>query len=140
MTPHLAPHQSLVLYDGECAFCDASVLYIIDRDPEGHFLFAPLQSEVGQAVLREHAPKVESGELDSIVLFDGERTYTQSTAALRIARRLRGPVRLVVAFFAIPRVVRDFFYRAFARRRIRWFGALTECRIPTPELRSRFLA
>jgi predicted DCC family thiol-disulfide oxidoreductase YuxK len=40
----------------------------------------------------------------------------------------------------IPRPLRDALYRWFAARRYRWFGKSDTCRIPTPELRARFLA
>src|SRR5690606_4062529 len=76
----------LVLFDGVCNLCNASVRFIIDRDPEGVFCFAPLQSDVGQAwVARHHA---EADPADSVVLIDADGYHTRSTAALRIARRL----------------------------------------------------
>ena len=47
--------------------------------------------------------------------------------------RPQGPVSRV------PRPLRDFFYRVFARNRYRWFGRSEVCRVPTPALRARFL-
>ena len=39
---------AVVLFDGVCNFCDASVNFIIDHDKAGYFKFAPLQSEEGR--------------------------------------------------------------------------------------------
>jgi predicted DCC family thiol-disulfide oxidoreductase YuxK len=65
--------------------------------------------------------------------------HTRSSAALRIARLLDGPWPLFYPLILVPKVLRDWAYRQFAARRYRWFGKLDACRVPTPELRARFL-
>src|ERR1700722_9034784 len=42
----------IVLFDGECNFCDASVNFIIDRDPSAVFRFASRQSSAGKRIMR----------------------------------------------------------------------------------------
>jgi predicted DCC family thiol-disulfide oxidoreductase YuxK len=46
---------------------------------------------------------------------------------------------LLYHFIVLPRPLRDAFYDWIARNRYRWFGQRDTCRIPTPELRARFL-
>ena len=65
--------------------------------------------------------------------------YTRSTAALRIARRLRFPWPLLYAFILVPRPLRDMIYDFIARNRYQWFGKRDTCMMPSPELRARFL-
>ena len=79
------------------------------------------------------------GDPDSILLVQGGRVYERSDAALRIARGLRGAWKLFYAFIVVPRPIRDVVYRFIARNRYRWFGKSESCRMPTPELRARFL-
>src|SRR5687767_3811775 len=90
---------AMVLFDGVCNFCDASVNFIIERDPKGYFKFAPLQSEVGSKLAADHglasepADRRTKGDLipiDSVILIEEGRAYTHSTAALRILRRIGG--------------------------------------------------
>ncbi|HEU4536527.1 MAG TPA: thiol-disulfide oxidoreductase DCC family protein [Polyangiaceae bacterium] len=131
---------AIVLFDGVCNFCSAGVNFIIDRDPGGHFQFAPLQSEVARELLRERGVAPPEGDPESMVLIEGERVSLRSTAALRIARRLRGPWRLAYALVVVPAFVRDALYRLVAANRYRLFGRADACRVPTPELRARFLA
>ena len=126
-----------VLFDGVCDLCNASVLFVIDRDPRGHFRFAPLQEAAAQALLR--ARGAELPPLSSVVLVEGGRVYTRSTAALRIARRLTGGWRLLYVCLLVPRPIRDAVYDWVARNRYRWFGREEACRVPTPALRRRFL-
>jgi predicted DCC family thiol-disulfide oxidoreductase YuxK len=42
-------------------------------------------------------------------------------------------------FWLVPRPLRDLAYDFVARRRTRWFGRRSSCRVPTPEERGRFL-
>jgi predicted DCC family thiol-disulfide oxidoreductase YuxK len=129
----------LVLFDGVCNLCNASVSFIIDHDPQSLFRFAALQSDAGRARLAAVGGPLPEGDPESIVLLDSGRVFTESTAALQIARHLSGPIRLTVVFLLIPRVIRDAVYRFIARHRYRWFGRTAACRVPTPEVRSRFL-
>lgn len=134
---HLARGGAVVLFDGVCNLCNASVLFIIDRDPGRHFAFAPLQGEGAARLLAEHG--YGGAELGSVLLVEGGRVHARSTAALRIARRLRGAWPLLSALVVVPRPVRDAVYDWIGRNRYRWFGRQEACRIPTPESASRFV-
>lgn len=133
---------SIILFDGVCNLCNGAVLFIIDRDPAGRFRFAPLQSELAVGLLRSLG--VAATELgaapDSIVLIEGDQVYSRSDAALRIAKGLRRPWPLLAWGKVIPRAIRDWVYDLVARNRYSWFGREDACRVPTPELRQRFLA
>ncbi len=128
--------HALVLFDGVCNLCNGAVNFIIDRDPEGYFRFAPLQSEIAQSYLED--PSLGQ-ELSTIVLVEGGNTYVRSSAALRIARHLTGPWRLLALALLVPRPLRDLVYDWIAANRYDWFGKRDQCRMPTPELKNRFL-
>lgn len=132
--------QPVVLFDGVCNLCNSSVQFIIDRDPAATLRFASLQSEAAAALLRRHGLPPIEGDPDSILLVEDGTVYSHSSAALRIARRLSGAWKALYVFMVIPRPLRDLVYRFIARNRYRWFGKSEMCRVPTPELRSRFLA
>lgn len=135
--PLLPEGQAVLLFDGVCNLCNASVNFVIDRDPQAYFRFAALQSEAGRALLE--GQHLHGDYLDSIVLVEHGRVYTNSTAALRVARHLSGAWPLLAVFLVVPRPVRDLVYGWVARNRYRWFGRRDTCRLPTPELRVRFL-
>lgn len=132
--------HSVVLFDGVCNLCSGAVRFIAERDPEGIFRFASLQSDVGRQLLRDHGVEPAEGDPDTIVLIDHGRPFERSTAALHIARRLGGPYRLIFLIGSLmPRFLRDLVYDFVARHRYRWFGKRDACMVPTPELRARFL-
>ena len=130
--------SAIILFDGVCNFCNGSVNFIIERDPAGYFKFAPLQSEIGEKLLRENG--VDKVETDSVVLIEDGKVYTHSTAALRVARRLEGAWKWFYYLIFVPRPIRDAFYKIFAKYRYRLFGKKDECMLPSPEIRARFLA
>ena len=128
--------ERIILFDGECNFCDQSVQFIIKRDPEGKFKFASLQSETGQELLNKfNAPR----DLDSFVFIEGDRCYFKSSAALRVFKHLKGVWKFSYYLLIVPRPIRDFFYHIIAKNRYKWFGKKDECMLPTPEQRERFL-
>ncbi|KOR82422.1 thiol-disulfide oxidoreductase DCC family protein [Paenibacillus solani] len=129
--------SAIVLIDGVCHMCQGLTQFIIRRDPRGVFRFASLQSEIGQELLRQGG--MSESSIDTMVLIENGKYYTRSTGALRIARRLRFPWSLSYVFILIPLFLRNLVYRWVARNRYRWFGQSSECMIPTPEIRRRFL-
>lgn len=133
-----ADRHAVILFDGVCNLCNGAVNFIIDHDPAGYFKLAALQSEAARPLLEEHG--LSADVLDSLVLIEEGRAYQRSTAALRIVGRLRGPWPLLRVFLAVPRPLRDAVYDWVATNRYDWFGRRDKCRVPTPELRERFLA
>ncbi len=133
--PVLPPR--LVLYDGHCGFCDASVQWLLDHDPAGKLRFAPLQGETA-AVVRARGGWPD--DLDSIVLVEGgEQLSWRSTAAVRIAGALPWPWRVLAAAWLVPWPLRDIGYRLVAAVRFRIWGRLDACRLPAPDEAARFL-
>jgi predicted DCC family thiol-disulfide oxidoreductase YuxK len=130
---------AIVLFDGVCNVCNVSVLFVIDRDPRATLRFAALQSPAGRDVLAARGRPVPVGDPETLILVEGDRVYERSSAVLRIARHLRGAWPLLSVLLVVPRPLRDLAYRWFAARRYRWFGKTEACRVPTPELKARFL-
>jgi predicted DCC family thiol-disulfide oxidoreductase YuxK len=128
---------AILLFDGVCKLCNASVQFVLERDPGGQILFCAFQSPRGEALARRFG--LDPGELRTIALIEGDRLWFKSSAALRIARKLRFPWTLLGAFWIVPRPLRDVAYDWVARSRYQWFGKIDRCLIPTDEVRRRFL-
>ncbi|MED1204021.1 thiol-disulfide oxidoreductase DCC family protein [Heyndrickxia acidicola] len=128
--------SGIVLFDGECNLCSSSVQFIIKRDVEGYFRFASLQGKNGGKLLKEYGVKED---MQSVVLIEEGKAYTQSLAALRICRHLKGYWKLLWFLRVIPSPIRNFFYRLVAKNRYKWFGKSESCMLPQPHLREKFL-
>ncbi|RMB60514.1 thiol-disulfide oxidoreductase DCC family protein [Dokdonia sinensis] len=133
----LLEDKKIILFDGVCNLCNSSITFVIKKDRKDLFRYAPLQSEAGQFLTQKH--KIDPTETDSIILVEGERASIKSTAALRVARHLKGAYPLLFGFMIIPNFIRNWVYDYVAKNRYKWFGKKDACMIPTPELRSKFL-
>ena len=127
----------VILFDGICNLCNASVQFVIRRDPEGAFRFATLQSEFGKKISEKFRP--DSLNHGSFILVENEKAYTRSEAALKVARKLKGPISLLYGFIIVPPFIRNGVYDLIARYRYTWFGKRDKCMIPSAEILSRFL-
>ncbi len=131
------PDKPIILFDGICNLCNAAVQFVIKRDPTAIFSFASLQSNSGQELLKKYDLPVN--ELNSFVLIQQEQSFTRSTAALKVAKQLKGPIKLLYGFIIVPAFIRNFVYKIIAVNRYRWFGKKDSCMLPTDALKERFL-
>jgi predicted DCC family thiol-disulfide oxidoreductase YuxK len=129
----------IVLFDGVCNLCNATVQWLLDRDEDERLRFASLQSEAAAGVLRDAGIDDPSSLPDSIVLVDQVGVHIRSAAALRIGGTLGFPFSLGRLGLLVPRPIRDGVYALIARNRYRWFGRRDVCMRPIPELAARFL-
>ena len=127
-----------MLFDGVCNLCNGAVNFLIDHDPNARLRFGALQSTAAAPLLERYG--IAADDLESFVFIDEGRVHRRSEAALRVAWTLGGAWRLLYPLLLLPRPIRDAVYDWIAANRYRWFGKRDTCRIPTPELKSRFLA
>lgn len=94
--PHgTSKNKQIVLFDGICNLCHGAIQFIIKRDPKNRFVFASLDSEIGQKLLMERG--IDRNEVDSIVLIIPDDAYfIKSDAALEISKSLSGIYQLYV--------------------------------------------
>lgn len=128
--------KKIILFDGVCNLCDATVQYIIKYDKSDVFRFVSLQSELGQRILKHIS--IQSDKMDSIVLYEpGIAYYYKSSAALEIAKNLQGIFTLATLFRLLPSGIRDLLYDYVAKNRYKWYGKKESCSVLTEN--SRFL-
>ena len=92
---------------------------------------------MGTEILKQYGNSENS--LESIVLVKDNKLYRKSSAVLHISRHLGGVWPLLYGFMILPVGLRDWVYDFIADHRYRWFGKSDQCRVPTAELRDRFV-
>ncbi len=130
--------QPLYFFDGQCVLCSRFVAFCLKRDPNGRLKFASAQSDLGQRVIIALGLPGDTLDRTILLLEDGE-VHSRSTAALRALQHLKGPARWLYPLILVPKFLRDPVYDVVARNRIRWFGRLDSCLVPTPQTRDRFI-
>jgi len=126
---------NLILFDGVCNLCEASVQFVIERDTKKHFHFTSQQSPLGQALIKRY----QLEEHDSIILISKGKVFLYSDAALQIAKELDSKWRYLFIFRFVPKFLRDRVYKLVAKSRYHTFGKKEHCMMPNKEIESRFL-
>ncbi len=116
----------------------------MSHDAHGRLYAATLSGDTAQRALTPFAATLRN--VDSTVLYlpaTAEREASvqiHSDAALSVLRLLGGVWgALGVAGLLVPRPLRDAAYKAFAKRRFRFFGRVDACQLWPPDWRARIL-
>ena len=129
--------KKILLFDGVCNLCNATVQFVIKRDRANQFLFGSLQGSAGQEFMKKFG--LPTNELNSFILVENGKAYTESTSILRTLKHLGNGWNLLYGFIIVPKFIRDFVYKVIAKNRYKWFGRRDECMVPRPEWTEKFL-
>lgn len=127
--------NKLVLYDGDCGFCNRSVAFILKWEKAPTIHFAAIQSDFTRQLFEKMG--WEQPDLNTFYFIENGNRFERSTAALKVVKHLRPPLSWLQIFVIIPRSFRDWCYNQIAKRRQRISSGF--CSMPTPEQRARFL-
>lgn len=127
--------KTILIYDAECNFCDASVNYILRKESFEFCYFTHLNSELGQQIRKDFEVP---DDFDGLLYLENQRLFGKSEAALRISRYLKFPFPIISFFFWVPAKLRDGIYDFIAKRRYKWFGK-KDCPMPSEAILKRFL-
>ena len=129
--------QQLIIFDGVCNFCNASINFIIERDPEAKFVFTTVQGHTGSTILNEL--NIDPLDPNTFVLIKHKKAFIKSDAVLEISQDLVGPWRFMIYFNVVPRTLRDLIYKLIANNRYKLMGKRDKCMIPSSDLKARFI-
>jgi predicted DCC family thiol-disulfide oxidoreductase YuxK len=129
--------HGIVLFDGTCAFCEGSVVFIARRDRADYFRFGASSSPEARALLESYGMARDAAR--SLILIEDGQVFLRSTASLRIAGRLTWPWTLARWLLVVPEPFRDAGYRLVAALRHRLAGPSNACAVPPPEIRDRLI-
>jgi predicted DCC family thiol-disulfide oxidoreductase YuxK len=134
------PANPILLYDGVCGLCNRLVQFVLKRDTNAHFRFAPLQGDFARRTLQRHG--FDPHDLDTLYVVEepGPRLTARSDAVISLLSEIGGFWRAAsVLLRALPKWLRDWGYRVVARNRYRIFGRYESCLLPEEKYRHRFL-
>jgi predicted DCC family thiol-disulfide oxidoreductase YuxK len=112
---NLPKDKKIILFDGVCNLCDASVQFIIKHDAKDVFRFVAIQSELGNQILKHIGVTTEN--IDSIILYEpGIAYYYKAEAAMRIAKELNSWHK-IVSYLSFTGKSFNFIYDFVAKNR-----------------------
>lgn len=128
--------MKIILYDGDCGFCNRCIRFLWKRDQDGQLHYTSIQSATGGEILKRHG--IDPPELDTMFFVDGGDLYSRSEAALRALSLLPGHSQ-VKNLLRIPKGTRDLLYKLVAKYRLQLGRNSSVCELPPTEVRARFL-
>lgn len=132
----LIEHHHIVIYDGVCGFCDASIQFILDQKPTNKLRFVSFQSETGQQIMAKFKLEIN---LDTIILVEEGIVHQKAKAFLRILKHVETSYRFASYLAIIPSFISNLFYDIVAKYRYKIMGKVDQCRLLTPIERQFFL-
>ena len=130
--------KKIILFDGVCNLCEASVQFVIKYDKKDVFRFVALQSDLGIEIIKHIGLDIKN--IDSVILYEPGIAYNyKSAAALEIAKNLGGFFHFGTIFRLIPNGLRNIIYDYIAKNRYQWYGKKESCMTPTKDLKAKFL-
>jgi len=131
-------YERVIVFDGVCNWCNFWVNFTIARDPSAKFKFGLLQSAQARQIMDVLGLAVD--DFQTFLLLERGEIFQKSTAALRVVKQLSGLWPLFYyCCIVVPSPLRDAVYDFIARRRYRWMGKSSTCRVPTREEQGRFV-
>lgn len=127
----------VVIYDGQCKFCNAIVNLVLKKDKKQIFRFSPVQSKEARAILREFNESFIS--LQTIYVVDRKNVMKRSKACFFILSKLGFPYSAMSLFRFLPLFITDYVYKVIAKNRYKWFGMSDTVIEPDEKMKSRFL-
>ena len=113
---------AIVLYDGECNFCNTWVCFVKSKLQKNKISFLPLSSSKAIYMLEDY--KIVNQ--DSVVYIKGDVVYLKSRAILKICKQLKFPYNLLHFLTILPTFLLDFCYNFAAKRRLS-FNSNKQC-------------
>lgn len=128
--------QPIMFYDGECGLCSRTVQWCLRHDKRGIVRFAPIQ---GSTYAELDAPGKPT-DVSTMVLAEGDQLFIKSTGVLRLMTHMGGIWKPFGHIGLVcPKGLRDIVYDFVAKRRLKFFGQVDSCILPSSEQRVRFL-
>ena len=135
---HLPQHKKIILFDGLCNLCDATVQFINKRDTKDVFRFVSLQSDLGCELLQKLP--IEFQLTDSVFLYESDKVFFyKSQAVFEIVKSIGGIYYCLLIFKLLPNTITNAVYGFIAKNRYRWWGKKESCLVPSKDLQSKFL-
>jgi predicted DCC family thiol-disulfide oxidoreductase YuxK len=124
--------KPVLFFDGDCALCNQSVLFILKHERKASMNFASLQSDFADNLFRD--TKLP----DSLVYVENSEVFVKSAAVFKIIDHLKGWPTIFKVFSFLPKGLLDVIYDFVARYRKSIFGTSTHCGLTSSANKDRF--
>jgi len=106
---------AIVLYDGDCNFCNKWISFTKDKLQKNDISFIPFNSTEGMKIIEKFQIKNQN----SVAYIHDDIVFFKSRAVLKICKQLKFPYNLLHFLTILPAFPLDFSYDFIAKRRLK---------------------
>ncbi len=135
--PIFVDEHPIIVFDGVCVMCSGWIDFVLRFDKSEQIKFIVAQSDLGRAIYRHY--QLDDREFPTNILIIDGCAYFKWDGTMRMFALLGWPWKAVTFTNFLPAPWLDRAYDWIAAHRFRWFGKREQCRVPSDEVRARFL-
>lgn len=128
--------KQIIIFDGECGFCNKAVLFIAKKDIENKFLLVSNLSKRGQETLNSLG--LDKVANKTLILIKDNKHFVKGKAIKKIAKEIRISMILLFVLRIIPNQLLNFGYSIFSRIRKK-IARNNHCQIPSNDILNKFI-
>ena len=128
---------NFVIMDAHCALCARGATWIARADQAEAFRIIPVQSSLGQSLLRHYG--LDPADPNSWLYVRDGLAFEDMDALIRVGKQLGGRWRAFWLLRLFPPPLLRGLYHLIARHRICLFGRGDLCNLPDAELQRRLV-
>ena len=127
-------YKKIIFYDDNCVLCNHSIQFLIKKDLQNQFVFAPLQGKLA----KKSIDLIYIKKLDSFVVLSNCNSYVKGKAIKFVIQNLE-----TLSFYKwvlfIPNPILDLAYSFIGKIRYKVFGKSKNCLYLNKKLKNRFI-
>lgn len=128
---------SYIVYDGDCGFCNKTVMFVAKNDKNNNFKFVSNLSDFGAKILLKN--NIKGLEKSTIILVDNKsEIYTKSVAIRKVLLKIPYYKMIGYLMFFFPKRLSDYVYDLISKNR-KLIIRNSICEIPNSEIRKKFI-
>ena len=128
----------VAVMDATCALCSWGARMIHRLDCSGEIRIAPIQSQIGAALMRQY--DLDPRDPETWLFIEDGEVWRDFDALIRVGQRSGGVGRLLTVLRLLPGPLRNWLFRRIARNRYALFGRGDMCALPDPAFRARLMS
>tara|TARA_B110000483_G_scaffold8218_1_gene9655 strand:- start:835 stop:1236 length:402 start_codon:yes stop_codon:yes gene_type:complete len=127
-------YKNIIFYDDNCVLCNHSIQFLIKKDLQNQFVFAPLQGKLA----KKSIDLIYIKKLDSFVVLSNGNSYVKGRAIKFIIQNLK-----TLSFYKwvlfVPNSILDLVYSFIGKIRYKVFGKSKNCLYLNKKIKNRFI-
>lgn len=129
-------NKHIIIFDGECGFCNKVVLFIAKKDVENKFLFVSSLSKRGEEILNSLELEIVASK--SLILIKEYKYFVKGKAIKKIIEAIKISVIIRFVLGIIPNQQLNLVYSIFSSFRKK-IERNNHCHIPSKDIINKFI-